>query len=77
MSTKLNLRMTLWTISMIFFLYQRFKVVGRRFYYFICWDVKEEQDLGTVFMCCSLGFTFKILSCGFFFHGMEVYFLVK
>ena len=74
MSTKLNLRLTLWTISMIFFLYQRFKVVGRRFYYFICRDVKEEQDLDTIFMCCSLGSTFKILSCEFFSWDGSVFF---
>ena len=28
--------------------------------------IQHEQNLGTVFMCCSLGFFLKILPCGFF-----------
>ena len=34
-----------------------------------------EQDLGTIFRCYSLSSPFKILSCGFFYQGKEVYFL--
>ena len=37
----------------------------------------KEQDLGTVFKCYFLGSSFKILLCEFFFHEIEVYFLIK
>ena len=46
------------------------------FIVFLEYSIIFEQNLGTVFMRCSLGSLFKILSYGFS-HGMEVYFLVK
>ena len=33
-----------------------------------------EQDLDTVFKCCSLGFSLKILSYAFFFHRWKCIF---
>ena len=41
------------------------------------YQLVKEQDLRTVFKCCSLGSPFKILPCGFFLMGMKYIFLLS